>query len=322
MVEPQPAPEITELSHVSTFVKAAELGSFTAAAVELGITQAAVSQRIAALEKELRTALFLRRAGTVRLTEAGKVLHDYGRKILDLHAEARQALGGIRPAISGELAVAASSVPGECLLPAWLPTFRDAFPQIHVRATVSDSGSALRDIEKGRATIGIVGTKSDNPKLEFRPIGADTLVLIVPSGHRFARRRAISLNDLRDEKLLIRESGSGSRCVLERGLERAGSSLAALSVVLELGSNAAIKDAVRRGFGIAFLSDRSVRRELEAREFRATKVRDLDLARQIYIVVDRRRPLSPAAAAFVQFVETHAGLADRHRIQPAHKPSL
>ena len=72
MVESPPASGLAELPHLATFVRAAEQGSFTAAAADLGITQAAVSQRIAALEKELRVSLFNRRAGRIALTEAGR----------------------------------------------------------------------------------------------------------------------------------------------------------------------------------------------------------------------------------------------------------
>ena len=122
-----------ELPHLATFVKAAELGSFTASSSALGVTQAAVSQRIARLERELRVSLFDRRAGRIALTEAGRQLYEYGRKILDTHEEARRALGGLDPPVSGELSLAASSVPGECFLPSMLPAFHERFPGVHVR---------------------------------------------------------------------------------------------------------------------------------------------------------------------------------------------
>jgi DNA-binding transcriptional LysR family regulator len=117
-----------ELPHLATFAKAAERGSFTAAAADLGITQAAVSQRIAVLEGELRGSLFDRRAGKMALTEAGQRLYEYARQILDLHEQARMNLGGFHPAVSGDWTIAASSVPGECLLPALLSAFQENYP--------------------------------------------------------------------------------------------------------------------------------------------------------------------------------------------------
>src|SRR5262249_11203982 len=94
MAGSSPIPGLAELPHLSTFARAAERGSFTAAATDLRITQAAVSQRIANLEKELRVSLFERRTGRIALTDAGQQLYEYARRILDLHEEARKSLGG------------------------------------------------------------------------------------------------------------------------------------------------------------------------------------------------------------------------------------
>src|SRR3954452_15579132 len=100
MAESLPGSGLSELPHLSTFVRVAERGSFTAAASDLGITQDAVSQRIAVLEKELRVSLFARRAGKISLTEAGERLYDFARRILGLHERARRDLGGFHPSVS------------------------------------------------------------------------------------------------------------------------------------------------------------------------------------------------------------------------------
>jgi DNA-binding transcriptional LysR family regulator len=305
MKETWSASGLAELPHLATFAVAAERLGFTAAAAELGITQAAVSQRIAVLENELRVSLFDRRAGRIALTEAGQRLYRYARQILDLHGQARAEIGGFRPTVAGDLPLAASSVPGECFLPALLSAFHDKYPGVHVQATVSDSGAAMQDVVKGRATVGLVGQEADKASLEFRPIGGDTLVLVVAPGHRYAARKRIPLKALTGESLIIREPGSGSRCALEKSLERSGTSLAGLNVTLELGSNAAIKDAVKRGMGIAFLSRLAVQRELDADELRAVAVGGLSLDRRFYLVYHRRRPLSPAASAFLHFLASH-----------------
>ena len=311
MADPLPSSGPAELPHLATFVRAAEEGSFTAAAAVLGVTQAAVSQRIAALEGELRLSLFDRRAGRITLTEAGLRLYKYARRILDLHQEARRGLGGFCPSIAGDLPIASSSVPGECYLPALLSSFRERFPEIQVRATVSDSSSVMKDVAKGEAVLGLVGTKAEKPSLESQPIGTDTLVLILAPKHPLAGRKSISLKALADEPLIVREPGSGSRCALERGLERAGSSLDAMNVTLVMGSNAAIKDAVKRGLEVSFVSRSTVDRELASGELRAVAVRGLALTRYLYAVYHRRRPLSPAASAFLDFLRAHPLKPDR-----------
>jgi DNA-binding transcriptional LysR family regulator len=305
MVDSLPALGHPELPHLSTFVRAAEQGSFTGTASVLGISQAAVSQRIAALEKELKISLFDRRGGGIALTEAGQRLYEYGRQILCLHEQARIDIAGFLPSVSGVLPIAASSVPGECFLPALLSAFHSRYPLVRVQASVSDSGSVLTEVERGKASLGLMGQKAEKQSLESRPIGSDSLVLIVPSRHPWATLQNITLDDLAREPLIVREAGSGSRCALEKSLVKAGAELSDLSVSLELGSNAGIKDAVKRGLGVAFLSRFCVQRELSAGELRTVPVRGLHLNRRFYLVYRRSRPLSPAASAFLHFLEAH-----------------
>jgi LysR family transcriptional regulator, low CO2-responsive transcriptional regulator len=296
---------VGDLPHLATFAAVGERGSFTAAASDLGVTQAAVSQRIAMLEGELKVSLFDRRSGRASLTEAGRRLYAYARKILDLHGQARAEISGYRPAVAGDLPLAASSVPGEFFLPALLTAFHEKYPGIHVRAAVSDSGAVVRDVENGRAMLGLVGRDAEKTNLMCQPIGSDTLVLVVAPGHRWGKRKRVSLGELAREPLIIREPGSGSRFALEKGLQRGGAALADWNIMLELGSNAAISNAVRRRLGVAFLSRLTVRRELEADELREIAVSGLSLTRHFYVIHHRGRPLSPSASVFRNFLETH-----------------
>src|SRR5262249_31424538 len=297
------------LPHLETFAKAAELSSFTAAARALDLTQAAISQRIQALEQDLHLSLFQRRGGRVLLTEAGRRLYDYARRILALHQEARAHVTGRAAPLSGELSLAASSVPGEHLLPALLPAFRQRHPYVEVRAAVADSRAVLRQVEQGQAHLGLVGGKGDSPHLEYRCFACDELALVVPAGHAWGRRRRVSLDQLAGQPLILREAGSGARWCLEHGLAQAGKSLRDLRVALELGSNEAIKEAVLQGLGVAVLSTRAVEREVRAGQLRALKVAGLPLAREMFVVWDRRRALPTPARLFLDLLEPcpHAG---------------
>jgi DNA-binding transcriptional LysR family regulator len=295
------------LPHLETFAYAAELGSFTAAARALGLTQAAVSQRLRALEQALDVSLFRRESGRVLLTEAGQRLYAYAQQIEALHQEARQVLTGKKPVLRGDLSLAASSIPGEHLLPALLSAFRRRHPHIRIRATVTDSSAVLGAVEHGQAHLGFVGMKTDNPDLEFRKFACDALVLVVPRRHRWHRRRAVSLKDLCGQPLVVRESGSGSRWCLEQALGRAGVSASDLHIALELGSNEAIKEAVQRGVGVAILSKHAVRKEIRTGRLHAVKVTGLCLKRDIYVVWDRRRVLPIAARLLLNALDPGPG---------------
>lgn len=290
------------IPHLETFARAAELSSFTGAAQALGLTQAAVSQRIHALEKDLGTALFRRQGGHVLLSEAGQRLYTFAQQILLLHQEARAAVTGEKPATVGELTLAASSVPGEHYLPGLLAAFREKYPHIQVRAAVIDSSAVLQQVEQGQVNLGLVGGKNDSDHLTFRAFARDRLLLVVPPGHAWARRKRVSLDEFCRQPLVLREPGSGSRWCLERALVQAGKSAKHLSIALELGSNEGIKSAVERGVGVAVLSEQAVARELEAGELHGITVTGLNLERDMFLVWDRRRAMPIPARLFLDSV--------------------
>jgi DNA-binding transcriptional LysR family regulator len=300
-MSPEPLP------HLETFARAAELGGFTAAARELELSQAAVSQRIQQLETALNTSLFRRRGGRVVLTEAGQQLHHFARRILDLHDQARVTLTGARPAASGELILAASSIPGEHLLPRLLGEFRAHHPQVAVRMSVADTSIVLDLLERGKADLGMVGGRPEHAHLEYLSFCCDRMILIVPASHPWRRRKRVSIAELAAQPLIQRERGSGSRLCLDRALASAGQENVRLNVVMELGSNEAIKEAVQRGHGLAVLSRLAVEKEIATGLFHALAITGLHLDRELYIVRDRRRALSPPAQLFLAFLETQRG---------------
>ncbi len=299
-------PEEVQLPYLETFSKAAELSSFTAAAKSLRLSQAAVSQRIQALERMLDVPLFRRQGGRVLLTEAGQRLYDYAERILTLHREARQEITRQpKPPVSGNLTLGASTIPGEHLLPALLSIFHGRFPHIQVKAEISDSMKVIAQVERGQVSLGLVGRKTDNPHLEFRHFATDRMILVVPPRHAWSQRKKVSLKQLCKQPLVLREAGSGLRHCFENKLARQGKSLGDLQIALELGSNEAIKEAVQRGLGLAVLSSYAVEKELRANQLVALKVTDLHCDREMFVVWDRRRVLSAPARTFRFFLETN-----------------
>lgn len=294
-----------QLPHLETFSKAAELSNFTAAAKALGLTQAAVSQRIQALEKTLDRSLFDRKGGRVLLTEAGRKLYAYVQRIIDLHREARREITGHEPRIAGELVIAASSIPGEHLLPAVLSGFGRKYPHVRVRAAVSDSMAVTGQVERGEVSVGLVGRKTDSTNLEFRFLASDRMVLVAPAGHPLTEKKAITVDQLAAHPLVVREVGSGLRHCFEKALDRAGRSLAELRVALELGSNEAIKEAVSRGVGVAVLSALAVQKELKSGTLHALAVKGIHCDREMFVVQDRRRVPSLQARLFLNFLKAN-----------------
>jgi DNA-binding transcriptional LysR family regulator len=144
------------------------------------LTQAAVSQRIQSIENAFNKSLFDRRGGRVALTEAGRKLYAYAQRIDGLHREAHKEITGHEPKLTGELDIAASSVPGEYLLPSLLSGFGRTYPHLRVRAAVSDSLAVIGQVERGEVAIGLVGRKIEKSHLQFRHFSSDRMDLVAP----------------------------------------------------------------------------------------------------------------------------------------------
>jgi DNA-binding transcriptional LysR family regulator len=210
--------------------------------------------------------------------------------------------------------LAASSVPGQHILPRMLATFRRAHPAVWVRVSVSDTDAVLREVEQGKAHLGLVGGQGGSSHLVFRRFACDELVLVIPRSHPWWRKKQVTVEELVAQPLIQRERGSGSRRCLEHSLARVGVAESNLNVILELGSSEAIKEAVLEGLGLAILSRRVVQNEVRAGQFKALTVQGLTLDRDMFIIHDMRRALPASARLFLELVKPEPE-------RPFHQPA-
>src|SRR5262249_35148414 len=157
------------------------------------------------LETDVKQSLFERQAGRVYLSEAGRRLYEYAQKILELYRQARQALGQAPEEVSGALELAASSVPGQHLLPAILQEVQKRYPKVRGAATVADSEAVTRLRDEGKASIARIGKPGPAAWSESRPFARDRQVLVAPTSHPWARRRHVTLAQVGGQPVIIRE---------------------------------------------------------------------------------------------------------------------
>ena len=300
-----------DLRRLEIFLKVAELGSFSRAADVLFLTQPTVSEHIRALEDELGVQLLDRLGRGTTPTHAGVLLMGYARRLLSLSREARQAIEQFQGRMSGELVLGGSTIPGEYLLPALIGAFRGKFPDVSIALRIGGSRQVQHWVEGGEVEIGVVGSVPTSRALDARPLVGDELVLVVPPEHAWTARKTVSIEDVRREPLIVRERGSGSRESLEQALEARGLDLGAFRVVGEIASTQAVKQSVRAGLGVSFVSRRAVEDECRAWLLACVSVRDLTVRRAFHLVTHRDRSRSPLAQAFLAFVES----------QPLDRPS-
>ena len=230
-----------------TFCAVVDRGSFSAAADDLEISQPAVSFQIRALESLLGQRLLDRRGRRVALTEAGRVLEGYARRMLALQSELERAMADVGEHIAGKLLLGSSTGPGEVLLPRLLWAFRAEHRDVTVSLVVHDTAGICERVLEGELELGVVGAARPVRGLVFEPFIRDELVVIVPPDHRLARRRRLELAELAGEPLIMQQRGSGVRSVLEAAIRERGMRLADLDVTMELGLQQSAKAAVLDG---------------------------------------------------------------------------
>ena len=301
-----------DLHVLELFCRIVESGSFSKAADAMYLTQPTVSGHIKKLEKEVGVRLLDRLGHRATPTKGGNLLYRYAKQILALRQDAQQALDEFKGGLKGELILGASSIPGGYLLPPLIGPFRARYPDITIVLKVSDSKQIIEAVSEGVYEVGAVGARFDDGRLEYRTFAEDEMVLVVPPTHPWASRSRVQVKELPSQPFLIRERGSGTRKIMEQALERRGLSMGAFKVIGELGSNEAIRQAVKAGGGIAIISQLAVASDINCRELHAIPVAGLKLARPFYLITHRHRSRSPICNAFLTFIETAITLHDSH----------
>jgi DNA-binding transcriptional LysR family regulator len=287
---------------LQAFCAVVEKKSFSQAAEQLGVTQPAVSLQVRALEQRLGQSLLDRSGRRVEPTEAGRRLYRSAQRMLALEEQLLDEVSADDGRLTGTLAIGASTGPGAHLVPLLLCEFQREHPDLHVALSIWDTQTVIDRVADRQLELGVVGALRRHRSLEFEPLVRDEIVLAVPPGHD-AAGGTISLDQLKEETLIVMQEGAGVRQVVEEELRRAGLRLRGVEPKLELGLQESVKSAVAAGYGVAFISRTAIEGELAAGRLAAAQVEGVEPARQIYIVRARGRSATRAAEAFLSFAK-------------------
>ena len=268
--------------------------NFSRAAEELLLTQPAVTQQVKALEDELGVALFDRGGGRITLTAGGKVLLPFADKMKEVSDQAFAAVAETSGEQAGELEVGASQTIAQYLLPSFVAAFAKAHPRIRIVARSGNTDEMLDALLAHEIHLALIEGPDRRKDLNIEPFLQDHMVLVVPTSHEWADHE-VDVENLRQQPLLIREFGSGSRRVVEKALVAAGLQKKHLRIQMELDSTEGLLSAVEAGLGVAFVSRWAVRNQLSLGTLKIARVRGLKLSRQFSIAY----PAGPAPAGNV-----------------------
>jgi DNA-binding transcriptional LysR family regulator len=295
-----------ELTQLRTFREVAETLNFTRAAERLHLTQSAVSHQIKALEQELGEPLFIRAKRGVRLSEAGKAALDYARRILDETDALKDRLAGGERAPEGRVRAAAATQAFVHLFAPLFESFMRTYPGVAVTfRTTSSTDQTLADLQDGAADVGFASIPVYSPALQVAELFEDELLVVVGHGHRLADHPAASLEDLKNDRLILFERGNSIRRATDQFFSKVGVEPA---TALESNDTAFIKLMVERGLGISLLPAWAVRDEVRWGWLAQLRIKGHRLRRTVAILSLGKFQPTPTRT-FVEFMrKNRAGL--------------
>jgi DNA-binding transcriptional LysR family regulator len=290
-----------ELRLLETFLKIAELKSFTRAADELCITQPTVSKQIVDLEQFFNVRLIDRTKRTVTLTKAGEILYQYAIDMVSLKKDAIEAIASFRGLKKGKLTLGASTIPGIYIMPRLLSDFKQRYEGIKFELIIGDTKEIVEKMENGLLDFGIVGSKTETSKVDFKKLVDDTIVFIGPR----ELPDHITIERLREVPLIARERGSGTRNTVETALSKVrGLDGSRLNIVAELSDNEAIKQAVMSGLGMAYISKLAVAGLIRDGMVKKVSIEGFpDIKRSFFSITRKGKTILPQVKVLIELID-------------------
>jgi DNA-binding transcriptional LysR family regulator len=292
-----------DLFQLETFLTVSEEGSFSRAAKKLYRTQPAVSQTVRKLEDEIGEPLFDRSSRDGILTDAGRVLQEYARRMLNMRGEAVSAIEELKHLDRGRVLIAANEVTCLYLLPV-LHEYRRRHPMVRITIRRSLASKIQDELTNHNVELGLLTFRPEDTDVKSIVVYRDELVFVVPTTHPLAALKEVSIKQLGTEVFIAHNVPSPYR---EKVLDTFRKKRVPLHMDVELPTIEAIKKFVAMENGVALLPGICVENEVRHGELVAVPVPELSFERKLRIVYRREQALSHAARAFLQVAEAFAG---------------
>ncbi|MDE2593155.1 MAG: LysR family transcriptional regulator [Burkholderiales bacterium] len=305
------APRAT-LVQLRSFEAVARLGGVGRAAKSLHLAQPTVSMQLKELSSAVGVPLFEPQGRGLTLTQHGEVLLQTVRDLFAAWQRFEDQSAELQGLKRGRLRIAAVTTT-EYFLPDLLGPFAHAHPGIDIELTVQNRDAVVARLERGEDELAAMMLPPQHLPLNRWPFLENPLVVIAPAGHPLTQKKRLKLTQLTDQPLLVREAGSGTRLASEQFMADQGVQWAPR---MALGSNEAIKHAVKAGLGLAVLSRHTLPQDLTQTGVAVLPVAGFPIKRMWHLVWRKDRPLSLAARTFLQELRRNLGV----RAQPAATP--
>jgi DNA-binding transcriptional LysR family regulator len=285
-----------DTQHLQAFVAIAESGSFSAAGERLHLTQPAISKRIALLEEQLKVPLFDRIGRQVLLTQAGILLLDKAKHILNEVTSAQRALADLKGEVTGKLSIATSHHLGLHYLPPYLRTFFNAYPSVKLDLHFLDSEQAYQETLLGHFDLAVITLAPEqDARISSNLVWQDQLKFVAAPNHPLAKKKNIRLKDLSPHQAIMPDTTTYTTQLIKKLFDQQNQPLEITMVTNHLDT---IKMMLGIGLGWGLLPDRIIDEQLVVLD-----VIGQPIYRQLGFIYHNQRSLTNAASAFTQLLK-------------------
>ncbi|WP_042275779.1 selenium metabolism-associated LysR family transcriptional regulator [[Clostridium] dakarense] len=289
-----------DFKQLEVFIAVAKHQSFSKAARELFLTQPTVSAHIQNLERELDTILVNRSNKNITLTKSGEILYEHAINILNNCKKAVYDIKEYSGKIEGIIDIACSSIPETYVLPEFLSNFSNTYPDVKFTISHYDSQYAISEILDEKVSFGLVGSKINNPQIEYLDLIDDELILITPYGLSIENENGyIDIDKLYNLKFIMRKEGSGTLSLILNTLKSNNFNIDKLNIAAHIESNESIKEMVSVGIGVSFISYISAIDFINSKKLNFYRVKNVDFIRKFYFIYSKKKTFNPLENKFL-----------------------
>ena len=272
-------------SNVRSLLTVVRTGSYTKAAAELNLTQPAVSYHIRQLEEEFHIRIFKTENKVLVPTEEGRILIMYTERIMSIYQQAQQAIEDSRKKLQ-HLNLGITQTVGEHLIPQVIALYCRENSEVHVSVVTDDLKGLYRRMNLYEIDMAVVdGAVPAEYNSEL--LDTDELCLIVSPHHRFARRKSVSLDELKPEKMILRTPTAGTRELFDSYLMNHSENIGNFNLMMEIDNLTITKDLVALDMGVSVISRSACREDERTGRLVAVPIQDANITRDISIVTQK-----------------------------------
>ncbi|EGJ71259.1 transcriptional regulator, LysR family [Bacteroides coprosuis DSM 18011] len=289
---------------LKVFLSVANHLSFTKASQELFISQPAISKHIQELESDFETRLFERRGNSIALTASGELLIKHAEELMEQYQHLEYAMHLLHGDYVGELKLGASTTIAQYVLPPILARFIELHPKVKLSLISGNTREIEEAVETHRIDLGLIEGIYRRTNLKYTPFLEDQLITIARKESALNIPNSISINDLNQYPLILREQGSGTLDVIQRAFTEKGIKLKNLKVPLYLGSTESIKLFIQHSDALGIVSTRAVKSDITVGRFREIEIQDIEMNRE-FSFVSLQGEIVGLPAVFISFASQY-----------------